>query len=307
MPKFALEKTILINAPIETVFATVRDFTSWPKWSPWSIAEPACNVTFSEDGKTYSWDGDIIGSGILNITGESANTSIDYTITFLKPMKSTSSVGFSFRSVGDATEASWSMSGSLPFFLFFLKPMLINGIGGDYQRGLRMLKDLVETGSVPSQLSWAANQNVSGFNYVGLARETSLAEVQTSLTEDLKTVHAWITENNVPIAGPVVALYPKFHMSKGLVSYIVAYPVSEKPSDLPPSFVYGSIPDSQNYEITHSGPYCHLGNAWAVGQMHMRAKLFAQNKSIPPFERYITDPGETPENKAITAIHFPSQ
>jgi len=34
MPKIAVTRGILINAPIEKVFSTLNDFSTWTTWSP---------------------------------------------------------------------------------------------------------------------------------------------------------------------------------------------------------------------------------------------------------------------------------
>lgn len=72
MPKFSIEKSITIDAPAGDAFSTVRNFRDWPKWSPWLIAEPACTLAYAENGDRYSWDGEIIGAGEMEITAEDA-------------------------------------------------------------------------------------------------------------------------------------------------------------------------------------------------------------------------------------------
>ena len=41
MPVFPVRKSIRIAAPAQQVYDLVRDFKSWPEWSPWLIAERA--------------------------------------------------------------------------------------------------------------------------------------------------------------------------------------------------------------------------------------------------------------------------
>ena len=76
MPRFSVSRTILIQAPLQTVHATVRDFKQWPVWSPWLIAEPDCRVTYADDGKSYTWDGRITGSGEMEVVNENAPNAI---------------------------------------------------------------------------------------------------------------------------------------------------------------------------------------------------------------------------------------
>ena len=67
MPKLTIERSILINAGVDTVSGMVRDFERWPKWSPWLIAERKAALTFSEDGNQYTWNGAVIGSGEMHL------------------------------------------------------------------------------------------------------------------------------------------------------------------------------------------------------------------------------------------------
>ena len=55
MPKISVVKSIVIGAPVERVYAVVRDFKQWQAWSPWLIAEPDAKVTCGDDGKSYAW------------------------------------------------------------------------------------------------------------------------------------------------------------------------------------------------------------------------------------------------------------
>lgn len=44
------------------------------------------------------------------------------------------------------------MDGKLPYFMFFMVKMMKNWIGMDYERGLAMLKEFIETGEVISRV-----------------------------------------------------------------------------------------------------------------------------------------------------------
>jgi len=88
MPKMKIAKTKQINAPISKVFAILNDMSSWSKWSPWLIMDPDAKVEVAADNKSYSWDGDRVGSGHMKILREHDNRTVDYDLTFLKPWKS---------------------------------------------------------------------------------------------------------------------------------------------------------------------------------------------------------------------------
>lgn len=170
MSRYFISKSIEIDAPIEKVHASVRDFKQWPAWSPWLIAEPGCPLTFAEDGSSYGWEGSIVGTGSMEVTDEEAPHSITYRLSFLKPMKAESVVQFKFAPKGEGTEVTWTMDGKLPFYLFWMAKMMTTLVGMDYDRGLTMLKDHLETGSVPSKLEFPGIREFGGCSYIGIKR-----------------------------------------------------------------------------------------------------------------------------------------
>ena len=308
MPKFSVSKTVRIEVPVEKVYAIVRDFRQWRPWSPWLIAEPTAEMQFSDDGRSYLWSGKIVGSGSMEILAESASESIGYRLTFLTPWKSVSDVSFTFASPSsDSTEVTWTMDGSLPFFMFWMTKMMTTFIGMDYERGLKMLKDYAETGSVPSQLEFKPQSSVSGFRYIGIRSTASLANIGPKMQADFGRLFQHFETASAKPSGKGFAVYHSFNASKGETEYTCGFPVEQLVTDLLEGFVSAEIPACQTYAIAHTGPYRHLGNAWAAGMMRGRSKQFKQNKKIPPLEIYENDPSKTPENDLLTTVHFPAR
>lgn len=304
MPAFLVRKSIRIAAPAQQVYELVRDFKSWPAWSPWLIAEPDARVTYAPDGRGYAWAGDITGSGEMEITGGDPPWSIHYRLTFLKPWKSVNQVAFHFSEHDHETEAEWTMEGTLPWFMFWMKGMMSAWIGADYERGLRMLKDLAETGAVPSKLEFQGLQPVAGFPYVGVRSTCATAEIGPSMERDMARLTAWLAESGAVPAGPPLSITHQWDPANGTAEYTVALPAD---AAAPDGFVRGEIPTCTAYVVRHTGAYRHLGNAWAAGMMHGRAKRFAADKRVPLFEIYDNDPAATPEAGLVTRVHLPAK
>lgn len=305
MPKFTVEKTKRIDAPASAVWPHVRSFENWRAWSPWLIAEPDCEVTYRDDGSGYSWEGKIVGSGAIEVIGEEAGTSLDMQLTFLEPFKSTNRTGFRLAERDGTTDVTWTMVGSLPFFLFFMKNMMSAWVGMDYERGLAMLKDVAETGRVRSQLAFPGPAAFTGRAYVGVRTACSLADMPVRMKADMDKLHAWVTESGTEPLGPPLSIYHEYNPGKGRAEYTIAAPVASPPDSIPSGLVAGTQPDMTTYRVQHTGPYHHIGNAWAAGMMHGRAKRFKQDKSTPPFEIYENDPEEVSADELVTVVHFP--
>jgi len=307
MPAFDASRSSAIQAPREQVYATVRDFRHWPAWSPWLRAEPECPIEFAPDGTSYSWNGTIVGGGTITITEEDPNQAISYRLELTKPWKSTSRVGFSFGERDGVTEVTWTMEGSLPFFLFWMKPMMSAWVGMDYERGLAMLKDFIETGSVPSELDFAGETSFPGISYLGCRTRCAIADIGPSMEETFGRVKSWFDAQSIASSGNAFSIYHRWNMARGVAEYTAGYPVSEGiiPSEVPKDFVSGNIPACRAEVIRHTGPYRHLGNAWSAGMTRAQANVFRQNHAIDPFEVYENDLDSVAETELVTSVHFP--
>ena len=305
MSNFEVERSTLIGRPAEEVYAVVRDFKTWPKWSPWLCAEPNCRLVFAPDGSSYSWDGEIVGAGEMKVVAESVNEFIEYELTMMKPWKSVSKVRFRFGREGDRTRVTWSMDSSLPFFLFWMKGMMTSGIGMDYKRGLAMLKDLIQKGKVPSDLEFVGAGEFKGLAYVGIKNHCSISNLAEKMEADLQRLQKWVQDQHITPSGTPLSIYHKWSLTQGSTTYTIAFPVEEVPGWLPEDFVSGKIPVCQVQRIRHTGSYLHLGNAWSAGMASIRAKKWKSRRGIHPFETYDNDPSKVTEQELVTTVHFP--
>lgn len=307
MPKFSVRKSITIDAPVAKVYEIVRDFHQWQSWSPWLIAEPTAVVTVEPDGKSYAWEGNVTGAGSMTVVSETAPKRIDYDLVFLKPFKSQADVSFAFEDKGGMTEATWTMDSSMPWYLFFLTKMMAAMIGMDYERGLKMLKDYVETGSVPCQLEFNGISSFKSIQYLGIQSECAMAEIGPDMSKNFGKLKDYLCQAGITPAGQPFALYGKWAVTAGTCVYTAGIPITSPPKDLPSDFISGEVAPERTYTVKLTGPYRHLGNAWAAGMMHARGKLFHQSKACAPFEVYENDPETTPENELVTTVHYPAK
>ncbi|WPJ95709.1 SRPBCC family protein [Coraliomargarita algicola] len=305
MPKLMIERSVVIEAPVELVYALVCDFQRWPEWSPWLSAEKDAALSFGDDGKSYAWDGAIVGRGEMRIQNAQVNESLQMQLSLLKPWKSQSAVSFRFSEENGGTRVVWRMEGSLPFFLFFMRPMMETLIGMDYERGLAMLKDLAELGAVPSTIELLPGQTRESCRYVGLVRTCSLAEMPDCMKTDFGRLQAFFEANQLSLSGGAFSIYSKWDLSKAEVEYSACFPVASKPDALPAEFVYREMPQVDAYVVEHTGAYRNLGNAWSAGMLRGRQKVFKQSKKVFPFEVYVTEIDSVPESEIVTRVYFP--
>ena len=172
MPAFQVSQSIVIDRPPEQVFDTVVDYNTWTSWSPWLGIDPDAEVTVDGDGTSpgsvYRWAGDVVGVGEIEHVRQQRPSKIEDELRFSKPFKSKSSVRFLLDRVGDGTKLTWQMDGSLPWFLFWMRPMMQRLVGMDYQRGLKMVRDRIEKGEVLSRIEVMGVESVSPMTVCGV-------------------------------------------------------------------------------------------------------------------------------------------
>lgn len=303
MPKIHVQKSITINAPLEKVYDTIKDFHHWQAWSPWLLSEPEARVKVNEDGKYYEWEGNRVGAGNMTVLKEEKEQ-IDYDLTFLKPWKSEAKVKFNCKAKGNQTMVTWHMDSSLPFFMFWMKKSMTAFIGADYDRGLNMLKEYIEEGTVHSKLDFIGDTDFAGLTYIAIKRNTTMDQIGPAMENDFKKLGEYFETNNLEVAGQGFSIYHKWDMVKKQVSYTIGLPIDTIPNDLPSTFTAGHIPKTKTYKLRHTGSYKHLGNAWSTMYNMHRNKEIKPIKKIHPFEVYVNHPGEVKEEELITDVYF---
>lgn len=307
MPAYHVERSVRIAAPESQVRAAVEDFNEWPKWSPWLCMEPSAKVTvYGTPGRSdhgYDWDGELVGAGDMKIASlEEDRLKMD--LHFLRPFKSMAKVMLVIKSLGESdTEVTWHMDGKLPFFMFFLLGMMKTMIGRDYERGLKMLKEYVEAGSVKSKVEVVGVVDVLQSHYVGVSAHCTMNQIGESMSATISAANKIATDHQLSVAGPPGAVYHKFDMKVAACDYTAIVQI-DQPTEIE-GVTTGSIGPCKALKVVHTGKYEHLGNAWSAAMSCQRYKKLKPLKSQSPFELYLNDPEETPEEELVTEILIP--
>lgn len=306
---FVVSKSVIIKKPKEEIYCHLVDFKNWPLWSPWFCQERECTYSTSgkpgEVGHGQAWDGKRIGSGEMQIIRLKPDEQIAFDLKFLKPWKSESQVQFLLEAIENDTKVTWNMQGKIPIFLFFLKKMMQALVGGDYQRGLDMLKDLLETGRVDSKVDYQDEQDSEAFYYIGYHRKCRISEIGPLMKEDFQKLGNQMESGNLPKADHVVSLYHQFDMVGGDCEYTTAVTFRNSVPEIPEGMVSGQLPKHRSLNVLHTGPYKYLGNAWATVMGAHRALRKKVRKEIPMYEVYNNNPHEVAESELSTSVRLP--
>ena len=300
MAKFHVEKSIEINAPAERARQVIQDYRQWEIWSPWLCMEPTARITCDGEaatsGHAYSWEGDMVGAGRMEFVASNGDTDHMH-LTFLKPFKSKAEVKFETKAIDENTSrVTWHMHSGLPFFMFFMVGTMKAMIGMDYDRGLKLLKEYIETGSVTSKTEIAGIVDVPVMHYAGVKSESSLSEIsnsmQTAFTQLMESSKEKTTDDYCG------AIYTDMNIKTQHCKYIAIAPVAEADA-------IGKISECRALKVIHTGDYQHLGNGWATANTYQRHKKLKKNKQIAPFELYLNDPNKVPAKDLVTEIFIP--
>ena len=307
MPKYHVDRSIEINVSPEKAFDAVTDFSTWTTWSPWLIAEPEAIVKVSKDsssvGSIYSWEGQVTGVGEVEHKELHSPTTVRDEIRFLKPFKSVAKVGFDIEAVADGSRVTWSMDGSMPFFLFWMIPSIKSFIGMDYERGLKMLKEWLETGEIQSKTTFNPNATIGPLKVAGVRTQALMKDIGPAMDTAIKSTTAKLEAAGISLGGEMVSVFHHLNTKTGMFDFTAGYVIPESVTP-PEGMSVWSTPTTKAFHAQHIGSYEHLGNAWSAANQHVRYKKMKQSK-VGAFEIYRNSPKDTPAGELHTDIYLP--
>ncbi|EMI21425.1 Bacterial transcription activator, effector binding domain protein [Rhodopirellula maiorica SM1] len=307
MPAFEVSRSIEMAVPPETVFDCVADFGTWTKWSPWLGIDPDAVVTVSDPpntvGSIYRWKGDVVGAGEIEHLNLDRPRQISEEIRFTKPFKSTSKVGFTFEATDAGTKVTWRMQGRLPWFLFWMRANMQTVIGMDYDRGLKMLREHLETGEVLSKIEVHGVQTVSEIDVYGVSDAAPPNNMGPAMERVFSASGEKLKQADVSLDAPMVSVYHPCDLKQNQFSFTGGFAVSNE-DGMAAGLEHCHLPAGNALHIRHIGSYENLGNAWSGAYQYARYKKLKVLRQ-DAYEIYRNDPATTAPRDLITDIYLP--
>lgn len=147
--RYHVEKSIVVNKPVEQTKPFVGDFNHYSQWNPWQQMEPDAPKNISgtpmSPGHRYEWKGKKIGTGSLTLKHIDTKH-IDIDLEFLKPWKAKAKDNWLFEEWNDGgTKITWQNSGALDWPIARLMgPMIHKNLDHRFTIGLENLKKACE-------------------------------------------------------------------------------------------------------------------------------------------------------------------
>ena len=150
--EFNYEKSININAPIDSVWAYTNSLNSLELWSPWNDYDPGMERTFTGTdgtiGSKISWVSDHpnVGSGSQTIVKIVPPSLFETKLQFVLPYESEAVGKIKLHSDGTQTVVNWGFESEMPYPFNLMKVFMNmdDAIGKDFQTGLDKLQRLCE-------------------------------------------------------------------------------------------------------------------------------------------------------------------
>lgn len=87
-------------------------------------------------------------------------------------------------------------------------------IGLDYERGLKIFKEFIETGAVASKVNIDGVEDTQALPFVGIANSCSFEDIDSVMQEDFIRLMSYIEDNNLTLNTPPFTLYETFNPAK---------------------------------------------------------------------------------------------
>ncbi len=146
-----VQRSTMIDAPPEKVFALVDDFHHWPQWAPQDREDPSTTRTYSGPesgvGAMSTWDSKgSAGKGSMAITQATPSTEVTVIVDFERPFTAHNTNVFRLEPAGGGTQVTWTWHGTIPYIgkVMGIFVSMDRMIGKHFEDGLANLKGAAE-------------------------------------------------------------------------------------------------------------------------------------------------------------------
>lgn len=147
-----VERSITIAATPADMAPFAEDLEKVNAWSPWEEKDPNVKKSYSDSttgvGSWYAWEGnEEVGKGKQIITSSEPGKVV-HRLEFIEPFESQADATISYAAAGDNVEVTWGFDTDAPMMMKVMQTLGVVDmeaqLGPDFQKGLDMLKPLVE-------------------------------------------------------------------------------------------------------------------------------------------------------------------
>ena len=308
-----VERSITIDAPPCVVFARVNGFKHFNDWSPFVAVMPDATYTFEGPdfgvGSSMKWAmaGPEAEAGGQTVVAATPYNRVDVELD-LGP-RGTAQEAYLLQPEAGGTRLTWSFDVDFGLDLLgrYRGLLLDRQLGPLYAQGLANLKRICE--ALPkvdwSDIEIAITEVPSTtIAYVTSSAGPDATEIAAALAAAYGQVVGFVTTNGLQLAGQPIAI-TNFRDDRGW-GFDAGLPVSG-------SLSRGVGPDSQvRMGETYGGRVVravHVGAYAGLQQTYDKVAAFMAVHDLEahgrPWDVFVSDPGNTPENELETEVYYP--
>lgn len=325
------ERTTVIAAPPEKVFAVLDGFSEFNNWSPWVEMDPAAIYTFSGPprgaGARMTWQGEVTVSGAMAVAAAEPPSRVDILLEF--DGQGTAQSWFTLTPEGTGTRVVWGFStdtGWNPVERYM--GLMLDGFVGDvYAQGLANLKAYVESkpdaahaatdaavGEPAAEPAPGPGETLSVTLVEVAARPivymqesapaTDSQMIGASLAGAYATLVLFLDSIGVASDAPPLAITRDFDPEGDWrfdAALVLPAPLPEGTA-LPEDVLTGQTPAGRAVVAEHKGWYDTTETSYEAISAYMAAN--GLREGALSWEEYVSDPEVTPRDEVITRIYY---
>jgi effector-binding domain-containing protein/uncharacterized protein YndB with AHSA1/START domain len=266
------ETTIALEP--DEIFPTVASFTHRYEWDPWYTQDSTADVRLGPKegyvGSTYSWEGEKIGTGSMEVISVRENEYIESSLWFGE-VEEPSLVEWSFEPVDGGTHVIWSFSQETTYPIGRLGMMFGKiFLKQSFELGLANLKEYME--SLPK------NSSALGAISVGTlpAMMTLVADgagtmetIGEQLGELYGLLFAEAANQQLEVIGAAFTLYLDYDEVTDFTNYLAGVMVNKMGSDAVKVKAV-AYPEVEAVRAIHTGPYEEFSTSYAELEFYLQ-------------------------------------
>ena len=308
---FEMERSIVINAPRETVFPYVQYLEQQSRWSPWNKLDPNMKTVLTGTdgtvGASSAWDGNKdVGKGSQTISLVQPNDRVETQMQFITPFESTAEAWIQLKdAANNSTEVAWGFRSPMPFpfNIFGLIMGMEKEMDAQYTQGLADLKALVEKEATAAPALKVTESNAATPRYyLGIRETVAIPQLAERMALHFPKIAQAFQAAGIELDGMPSGLYFTWDEAAQTTDFAAAFPVKSK-AELK-GFTTFELPAGTRLSVDYYGPYDKIAPAHETLDTHVQRNKWQQG--APVVEEYITDPGLEPNPaKWLTRVIYP--
>lgn len=303
-----MTRSTTMKASPAQAFNLVNDLPKWESWSPWSERDTSMVINYPGKtegiGASYTWKGDLSGTGSLEIIESSKNESLKTELKFGGYDGSSFGI-WNFEKEDDETKVSWRQEAEpIPFMVRGM--MLLRGakksMANDFDEGLENIKAIAEERAKGIYDGYKINNVELAEKHFVLNRQmVNIDQLQAFYMRNLPSISVEVSKAGLDTDGMPCGLFYKWDEVNGKTDMAAAIPV-KKAVNLK-GLMSTTIDARKALQVDYYGDYSGTQAAhFAIDAYVKDHGLFTD---FPIIEQYVTDPGtEEDPSKWLTQVTY---